>query len=176
MGSLDDLQWLLWVGLALLLGAVEVASLDLVFAMVAAAALVAALSAALGLSFPLQVITFAVAAFALLALARPAVLRYVRPRMRLVPTNADANVGQRAEVLEQVTARDGRVKLRGEVWSARTESGDVLLAGADVEVVRIDGATAVVRALPPTDPPGRPAPGAGPSSSPDPSPSPWSSS
>ncbi|WP_299035513.1 NfeD family protein [uncultured Pseudokineococcus sp.] len=175
MGGLEDLQWLLWVGLALLLGAVEVASLDLVFGMVAAAALVAALSAALGLSLPLQVITFAVAAFVLLALARPAVLRYVRPHLPLVATNADANVGQRAEVLEQVTARDGRVKLRGEVWSARTESGDVLLAGADVEVVRIDGATAVVRALPPADPPGRPAPGTSPSG-PDPSPSPWSPS
>jgi len=177
VGGLVDLQWLLWVGLALLLGAVEVASLDFVFGMVAAAALVAALSAALGLTFPLQVITFAVAAFVLLAVARPAVLRYVRPRLPFVRTGTDANLGQRAEVLEQVTARDGRVKLRGEVWSARTEAGEVLLAGADVEVVRIDGATAVVRALPPTDPPGRPAPGpGGPSSSPDPSPSPWSPS
>lgn len=173
MGGLDDLQWLLWVGLALLLGAVEVASLDFVFGMVAAAALVAALSAALGLSFPLQVITFAVAAFLLLVLARPAVLRYVRPRLPYVRTGAEAGVGQRAEVLQDVTARDGRVKLRGEVWSARAESGAVLPVGADVEVVRIDGATAVVRALPPTDPPGRTAPGP---TSPDPSPSPWSPS
>lgn len=172
MDGLEDLQWLLWVGFALLLGAVEVASLDLVFGMVAAAALVAALGAALGLSFPLQVITFAVAAAVLLAVARPLVLRYVRPHVPLVATGSDAGVGQRAEVLEQVSSRDGRVKLRGEVWSARTEHGAVLPAGADVEVLRIEGATAVVRALPPSDPPGRPAPG-GPAGT-DPTPSPWS--
>jgi len=176
--SWADLQWLLWVGLALALGAVEIASLDLVFAMVAAAALVAAAGAALGLSLPLQVITFAVAAALLLAVARPVVLRYVRPRVPLVATGTDGGIGQRAEVLEPVGPRDGRVKLRGEVWSARTEAGGVLPAGADVEVVRIDGATAVVRALPPADPadrrdrpaPDRPAPG-GPSPT-----SPWSPS
>ncbi|MEJ5945174.1 NfeD family protein [Pseudokineococcus basanitobsidens] len=178
MDGWDDLQWLLWVGLALALGAVEIASLDFVFGMVAAAALVAALSAALGLTFPLQVITFAVAAAVLLAVARPLALRYVRPRVPMVRTGTEGNLGQRAEVLEQVTPRDGRVKVRGEVWSARTEpaagAGGVLPVGADVEVVRIDGATAVVRALPPTDPPTRPAPGPDPAGGP--APSPWSPS
>ncbi|MEJ5915277.1 NfeD family protein [Pseudokineococcus sp. 1T1Z-3] len=179
---MEDLQWLLWVGLALLLGAVEIASLDFVFAMIAGAALVAALSAALGLSFPFQVVVFAVAAVALLAVARPVLLKYVRPRVPMVATNVDGNLGQRAEVLEQVSPREGRVKLRGEVWSARSEpgpgDGGVLPVGLDVEVVRIDGATAVVRALPPADPPGRPAPGGstGPPGPAGPTPSPWSSS
>lgn len=174
MDGWGDLQWLLWVGLALLLGAIEVSSLDFVFGMIAAAALVAALVAALGADLPLQVVSFAVAAALLLAVARPAVVRWVRPRLPATSTGTDANVGRRAEVLEQVTARDGRVKLRGEVWSARTDGGAPLPVGVDVEVVRIEGATAVVRALPTTDP--GPA-AAGPSGPTSPSaPSPWSPS
>jgi membrane protein implicated in regulation of membrane protease activity len=66
-----------------------------------------------------------------------------------VPTNADALVGRPAEALTEITLRDGRVKLAGEVWSARIAPGtDPLPAGTDVLVVRIDGATAVVRAVP----------------------------
>ena len=47
-------------------------------------------------------------------------------------------------VVAAVDVASGRVKLEGEVWSARTESGVVLPAGAPVTVTRIDGATAVV--------------------------------
>jgi len=48
-------------------------------------------------------------------------------------------------VLEQVTARDGRVKIGGETWSARAIDGDrVIEAGEMVRVIRIDGATALV--------------------------------
>lgn len=171
MDDLIDLQWLLWVGFALVLGAVEVASLDLVFAMIAASALVAAGVAFAGVSFPLQVITFAVATGVLLALVRPVLIRKIRPAIPLIRTGADAGVGQLAEVLEPVDVRTGRVKLRGEVWSARAvEQGAVLPVGADVEVVAIDGATALVRAVPTTGwPPGSPSsgpPSSGPSSSP----------
>jgi len=38
----------------------------------------------------------------------------------------------------------GRVKLNGEVWSARAEAGAAIPPGTAVRVARIDGATAVV--------------------------------
>jgi membrane protein implicated in regulation of membrane protease activity len=45
----------------------------------------------------------------------------------------------------QVNGSSGRIKLKGGVWSARTrDPSDVIAAGKNVEVVRIDGATAVV--------------------------------
>ena len=48
-------------------------------------------------------------------------------------------------VLERVDARDGRVRLRGEVWSARSIDPDRSFEPGDtVDVVRIDGVTAVV--------------------------------
>ncbi|MGB7450018.1 MAG: NfeD family protein [Ornithinimicrobium sp.] len=145
MEWLRETQWLWWVSAALILGLVEIASLDLVFSMLAAAALVAALAAFAGGNFTIQVLSFVVAALVLLALLRPLLLRRLNLTGPAVPTNADANVGQRAEVLQEVTDRSGRVKLRGEDWSARTEQvHDPLPPGSIVQVVRIDGATAVV--------------------------------
>jgi membrane protein implicated in regulation of membrane protease activity len=48
-------------------------------------------------------------------------------------------------VLEQVDGHGGRVKIGGEVWSARSfDTERVLEAGDTARVVRIDGATALV--------------------------------
>ena len=55
-----------------------------------------------------------------------------------------ALAGQPAQVTEMVTAAAGRVRIGGEVWSARSDSGEVFAPGEHVSVCRIDGATAVV--------------------------------
>ena len=48
-------------------------------------------------------------------------------------------------MLERVDAAGGQVKLGGEVWTARPyDEDDVLEPGARVEVLKIDGATALV--------------------------------
>ncbi|CAN5502215.1 NfeD family protein [soil metagenome] len=147
MEWLRETQWLWWTGAALILGLIEIASLDLVFTMLAGAALVAAVAAFLGAAFPLQVIVFVITALALLALLRPLLLRRLNLTGPAPTTNADANVGQRAEVLVAVNDRSGTVKLRGEEWTARTADPDrELPPGQMVDVVRIDGATAVVSA------------------------------
>jgi membrane protein implicated in regulation of membrane protease activity len=54
-------------------------------------------------------------------------------------------VGGRATVLERVDASGGQVKIGGEVWSARAyDEDDAFEPGARVEVMKIDGATALV--------------------------------
>lgn len=139
---------LIWIGVALAAGIVEVLSLDLVFAMVAAAALVASGSSALGADAPAQLVVFAVASVALLVVARPPIRRHLLRSAPATLTGVAALVGRHAEVLADVTERGGRVKLAGETWSARTsEAGLVLPAEAEVVVVAIDGATAVCSPL-----------------------------
>ena len=137
-------SWLAWLGGALVLGAIEAASVHFVFVMLAGGALAGAVAAALGASLPVQVITAVVVASALLATVRPIAKRYFT-----VPDNGGigsrAQVGRSAMVLETVTEHDGRVKLGGETWSARTRAGAALcLPGQEVQVVSIEGATAIV--------------------------------
>lgn len=140
------MAWIWWVGAALLLAVVEMLSVDLVLIMFAGGALLGALLAALGLPLWVQIIGFAVASGLLLFTLRPWLLRHLRTRVPLVETNAAAHVGRTAVVVAQVTERAGRVKLAGEVWTARTREDEVIDVGAEVQVVRIDGATAVVTA------------------------------
>jgi membrane protein implicated in regulation of membrane protease activity len=142
-------NWLIWVAIALVAGVLEVTSLQFVLAMFAGGALTAALAAAVGTSVELQVITFAAGSAVLLLGARPPLVRWSRRTAGAV-TGVAALVGRRAEVLVEVTHVQGRVKLGGETWSARTdEPGLVLSVGMNAYVQRIDGATAVVTAEPP---------------------------
>jgi membrane protein implicated in regulation of membrane protease activity len=63
-------------------------------------------------------------------------------------TNVDVQIGREATVVMDVTDRAGRIKLVGEVWTARAaRRGVVLPVGTRVRVVRIEGATAVVEAM-----------------------------
>jgi membrane protein implicated in regulation of membrane protease activity len=63
----------------------------------------------------------------------------------LLRTGTSALVGRSALVLEEVTSHDGRVRIGGEVWSARSydESRDMPV-GSTVDVFQIEGATALV--------------------------------
>ncbi len=80
----------------------------------------------------------------MLAVVRPIALRHLRTPAA-IRTGTDALVGSGAVALERVDANGGQVKLKGEVWSARTYDPHVVIeAGRNVEVVQIDGATAIV--------------------------------
>lgn len=145
MSFFSDNAWLVWLGLALVLAAVEAASVDFVFSMLAGGAAAAAIAAALGAPFAVQVIIACLVAGALLALVRPLAKRYFSVSEGNGGIGAGAQVGRLAQVLETVTDHDGRVKLGGETWSARTvPDADVCLPGHEVRVVSIEGATVIV--------------------------------
>lgn len=136
--------WVWWVAAGIVLVVVEVTTLDLTFLMLAAGALAGAGAAALGAGLPFQFVVAVVAAFAGLAVVRPIALRHLRQPVE-TRTGVAALVGNKALVLERVDAHSGRVKLAGEVWSARSYDAEAVHEeGAMVDVVEIDGATAVV--------------------------------
>ena len=140
--------WLWWVGGALLLGIAEIVSVQLVFLMFAGGALAGALASALGATEAGQIFVAAVTSLLLLFALRPWLLRRLRRRVPLVETNAASLVARDAVVVATTTEDGGRVKLAGEVWSARaSQQGDVYPPGAEVHVIRIEGATAVVCAV-----------------------------
>ena len=63
----------------------------------------------------------------------------------LVLDGSDALVGKKAVVIKEVTASRGLIKLSGEEWSARALDDDhVIPEGALVDVMEIEGATAIV--------------------------------
>ena len=155
-----DVLW--WVGAALLFIVVEVVSVNLVLIMFAGGAVAAAIANLLGAPVGVQFLLFAAVSGLLLFALRPWLLRRLRKRMPLVETNAAAQVGRIGVVVAEVGPSGGRVKLVGEVWSARTgRDGIVLPVGSEARVLRIDGATAIVAGSAPASAPA-PAPRAEP--------------
>jgi membrane protein implicated in regulation of membrane protease activity len=114
------------------------------FGMFAVGAVAAAVTDALGGGMVAQVLVFVAVSVALIAVVRPIAARHRSQRPQLA-SGIDALRGRQATVLERVDAGGGRIKLAGEVWSARTLDADqVCEVGQQVDVVDIDGATAVV--------------------------------
>lgn len=114
------------------------------FGMFAVGAVAGAVTAGLGGGIVAQVIVFVVVSVALLVFVRPLAYRNrQRPEQR---SGIEALKGKQAVVLERVDGgAGGRIKLAGEIWSARSlESGRVFDPGQHVDVVEIEGATAVV--------------------------------
>ncbi|MFF0813797.1 NfeD family protein [Rhodococcus sp. NPDC003318] len=136
---------LIWLVGGVLLAAAEAATGDFFLLMLAGGALVTAgFSAATDLPVWIDAVVFAVVSLTLVLAVRPALVRrFSKPP--LLPTNTAALPGKHALVLEEVSQHHGRVKLDGEVWTARPlDHTEVYSPGTTVTVMEIDGATAVV--------------------------------
>jgi membrane protein implicated in regulation of membrane protease activity len=128
-------EWVLWMVAAGLLAVGEMFTLGFFLGPVAIAAVTAAIVALAGGGVALQWIVFTVIAGGSLLVLRPMRLR----------TGTAALIGCPAIVLERVDGRSGQVKIGGEIWSARSFDEDSAFEpGARVEVLKIEGATALV--------------------------------
>ncbi len=137
-------DWVAWLVAAAALAVGEVFTLGFLLGPIALAALLAAAVAGVGGAIELQFATFIVASVASLAFIRPVVRRHMQMPARL-RTGTAALVGQRALVLDRVDSQGGSVKIGGEVWTARSYDEDqVFEPGARVDVLKIEGATALV--------------------------------
>ncbi|MBA2812256.1 MULTISPECIES: NfeD family protein [Streptomyces] len=142
MDSID--AWVWWLVAAAGLGVALVVTAMPELGMLAVGAVAGAVTAGLGGGVVLQVVVFAVVSVALIAVVRPIAARH-RSQRPQHSTGIDALKGKHAVVLERVDGRGGRIKLAGEVWSARAlDAAQTYEVGQEVDVVEIEGATAII--------------------------------
>ncbi|MEN3342855.1 MAG: hypothetical protein V7644_2259 [Actinomycetota bacterium] len=137
--------WLAWAIAAVLLAVGEILTPGLFFlGPVALAAAAGAVAAVLGAPLWLQLAVFALGSLASLAFLRPLARAHLT-MPAAIRTGSAALEGARATVVQRVDGQGGRVRIGGEVWSARSYVPDqVFEAGVQVEVAKIEGATALV--------------------------------
>jgi membrane protein implicated in regulation of membrane protease activity len=129
------------VGLAI----AEVFTGTFVLIMLAAGALAAAGTAAMGGELWAQGLVFALVSALALAVVRPVVRQRLDQRGDERPIGLAAIEGATGTVLERVDADHGLVKIDGEMWRARSFDGtEVYEPGERVRVIEIKGATAMV--------------------------------
>ena len=148
------MEWLFWIGGALLLVVVETVTADLTFLMIAGGALGGGLTGFFGGPLWAQVVVFACISTLLLFAVRPWAKRRLAATTPQMKTNVDALIGRSATTITAVDGGGGRGRLGGEAWSARlapVTPGGVsrLEAGARVSVTQIDGAVVLVSPVAP---------------------------
>ena len=137
-------DWVYWMIAAGALAVGEIVTLSFFLGPIAVAAAVAAVAALIGAGVAIQILVFTIASAASLLVLRPIARRHLRTPAQL-RTGTAALVGEHAVVLERVDRDGGQIKLAGEIWTARAfDEDEVLEAGARVQVMQIQGATALV--------------------------------
>jgi len=137
--------WLIWAIAAALLSVGELLTPGMFFlGPVALAAIASAVVALADVGVVGQLLVFIVGAIGSVWFLRPIARRHLHMPAAL-RTGTAALEGTKAVVLQRVDVNGGRVRIGGEEWSARAYLEDqVLEPGARVEVVKIEGATALV--------------------------------
>ncbi|MGX1269098.1 NfeD family protein [Streptomyces phaeoluteigriseus] len=142
---MDDIDaWVWWLVGAAALGIPLVITAMPEFGMFAVGAVAAAVAAGFGFDVVAQVLVFVAVSVALIAVVRPIAARHSAQRPQFA-SGVDALKGKQAVVLERVDSSGGRIKLAGEVWSARAlDTNRAYEVGQEVDVVDIEGATAII--------------------------------
>ncbi len=142
--------WMLWILVAVACVVLEVVSVQIVMAYFGIGALAAAGAAALDTSTVVQIAVFALVSLILLFLTRPVVMRRMQPAS--VPSSVHALTGKRGIVTIAIDndANAGQIRVGTEHWTARTPNeGEVVPVDSRVEVLEINGVTALVKVVAP---------------------------
>ncbi|MGQ0573258.1 MAG: NfeD family protein [Pseudonocardia sp.] len=135
----------IWLIAGLVLISAEVLSGEFVLLMLGGGAFVAAVAALLGLPVLGSALVFGAASVLLMFAVRPALRRKLDRGMSSQTMHAQALVGGSGVVVARVDGHGGRVKIGGDVWSAKALDGaEIIEPGTPVTIVTINGATAMV--------------------------------
>ena len=138
--------WLAVVAVSLI---VEFLSWDLTSIWFAIAGLVSLILSAIdGIAWEVQLAVFIVISALLLIFVRK-ICRRVLLKNANTKTNVDAYIGKRSKLLKAIGADEnfGEVKFNGVIWQATSEAHDEIEAGAEVEVVRVEGNKMIVKLI-----------------------------
>jgi membrane protein implicated in regulation of membrane protease activity len=136
---------LFWLLVAVGLAIAEVFTASFVLIMLAAGALAAAGSAALGAGVLSQGFVFALVSTLAMIVVRPAIQRHLNRSAAGSPMGLAAIEGSTGMVIERIDSESGLIKIEGELWRARAfDATQVFEPGDRVQVVEIKGATVMV--------------------------------
>jgi membrane protein implicated in regulation of membrane protease activity len=138
------MYWLVWLVAGILLIVAEIFTPGFVLACFSLGCFAAAVTAALDFNLTVQLIVFSATTFIVFLSIRPFAAKFRTQREQATRTNVERLVGLPAIVLEEISAWQGEAKLEGEVWTSRSENGEVFPPGAKVRVLRVEGNKLIV--------------------------------
>lgn len=139
--------WHYWAIAALLLVVGEIFTSTFALICLAIGAVAAAVAAAVGCILEMQLVWFIVGTIASFLIVRPLLRRL--SKVDEVATNADALIGRKATVSEEINPQTGtgRVAIDGDDWKAESEGDELIEKGAKVVVVSRESIVLTVKKL-----------------------------
>ncbi|MEG2848002.1 MAG: NfeD family protein [Bacilli bacterium] len=132
----------IWLGIALILAAIEVATLSFTTIWFVASGLLAMVISFFTDIFLIQFAVFVIVGIVLLATTRPMIKKFFKKND--TKTNADRIIGMEGIVTEKISKnQDGVVKVDGKEWTAFADS--VIAVSSTVLVLEIKGVKIKVR-------------------------------
>lgn len=129
--------WQMWliVGIALLI--IEMFTPMMFFASIGIGCFAAGFAAYLGLDTFGQIFALGVSSIVLIVLIRPLVMSKIKNGK--TQTGVSRYIGKTAKVIGHISNSEnqGRVKLFDEEWTARSENGEDIEVGENVEIIRL---------------------------------------
>jgi len=138
------MTYLIWFITSAVLIIFELLTASLIFGSFAVGSVVAAIAAMFGADLIGQGTAFAIASVLAIFLLRPMLAKRLETKNSKGTTNVMALIGATGVCTLEITSNGGQVKVRGEVWSARSNTAGIA-EGQPVEVTNIDGATLIVK-------------------------------
>ena len=134
-----------WAVLMIAFVIVELITPQLVCIWFAVGSLGALIAAACDAKLWLQILIFLVISAIMIIVSRPLYRKFIKTK--LVPTNSDRVIGETAVVTESIDniQAKGSVKVQGQLWTARSENGEIIPEGSHVTVIRIEGVKLIVK-------------------------------
>lgn len=92
----------------------------------------------------LQTAVFVITSAALIFFTKPLANKYLYKKT--VPTNAYSLIGKKGIVTLDINSIEscGQVKVNGEIWSAKSNTEEIIKKGTEVEILEIDGVKLLV--------------------------------
>lgn len=139
------MYFIAWLVLFVILLVFELITMGLVSIWFAIGALAAALVAAIGANWLIQALVFIGISVLVLIFIRPFAANYINNHVE--KTNVESIVGKSGKVtcdIDNVNA-SGTVVIDGMDWTARSAQGEIIKAGATIEVLSVEGVKVIVK-------------------------------
>jgi membrane protein implicated in regulation of membrane protease activity len=135
----------IWVVALILFSVIEAVTVQLVSIWFAAGALAALIADLLGAGVTVQFVVFLAVSIICFIVTRPLVKKFSTSKIQ--STNADRCIGETAVVVEEIdnVNAKGQVKVNGNIWTARSETDEVIAEGEKVTVLKIEGVKLIVK-------------------------------
>lgn len=141
-------MWQFWLIVAGIFFIIEMATVGFLVFWFGIGALVTMIVSFFVPNIYIQAVIFLITSTVLLFLTKPFIKKFIN-KDKVVATNAYSIIGHKGIVTKDINPimGTGQIKVNGEIWSAKTNSEEIISENAEIEVVEITGVKAVVKVV-----------------------------